>query len=125
MSKSNPDSAVFMDDTTEEISRKLSKAWCPERQIEENPVLEYCKYIIFERFECLKIERPEKFGGDIEFNSYAELEKSYAAGQVHPMDLKKAVAKCLDALIVPVRKHFEKGEPAKLLEQVKSFTVTR
>jgi len=125
MSKSNPDSAVFMDDTTEEISRKLSKAWCPEKQIEENPVLEYCKYMIFERFETLKIGRPEKFGGDVEFSSYEKLEKSYGAGQIHPLDLKKAVAKCLDELIEPVRKHFEKGAPAKLLKQVKSFTVTR
>jgi tyrosyl-tRNA synthetase len=125
MSKSNPDSAIFMDDSSDEIKRKISKAWCPEKQVKENPILEYCKYIVFERFKKMKIKRPVKFGGDVEFNSYTELEKAYGAGKVHPMDLKNAVAGYLDKLVDPVRKHFEKGKPAKLLAQVKSFKVTR
>ena len=58
MSKSNPDSAIFMDDTEEEIRRKIKKAYCPEGIVKENPILEYCKYIIFEKFKELKIERP-------------------------------------------------------------------
>src|SRR3989344_8724011 len=60
MSKSKPETAIFMTDTEEEIARKLKKAYCPERQIEGNPVLEYCKYIIFEKFKEFKIERAEK-----------------------------------------------------------------
>jgi len=125
MSKSNPDSAIFIDDATEDIKRKIGKAWCPEKQVQENPILEYCKYIIFEKFKDVTIRRPAKFGGDIAFTSYAELEKAYAEGKIHPMDLKNAVADYLDQLIEPVRKHFAKGKPAKLLEQVKSFQVTR
>ncbi|PIV70708.1 tyrosine--tRNA ligase, partial [Candidatus Roizmanbacteria bacterium CG17_big_fil_post_rev_8_21_14_2_50_39_7] len=45
MSKSNPDSAIFMTDTTEDIKRKINKAYCLEGDIKENPILEYCKYI--------------------------------------------------------------------------------
>lgn len=125
MSKSNPDSSVFMDDSSEDIKRKLSKAWCPEKQISENPVLEYCKYIIFERSKSFDIVRPAKFGGNLSFDSYVDLENAFAKGDIHPMDLKSSVALKLDELIAPVRKHFEKGRPAKLLEQVKSFSVTR
>ena len=125
MSKSNPDSAIFIDDTSEDIKRKISKAWCPEKTVQENPILEYCKYMIFERFKEFKIKRPEKFGGDVGFASYASLEKAYAEGKIHPMDLKNAVADYLDQLVEPVRKHFAKGKPAKLLEQVKSFQITR
>ncbi len=78
MSKSNPDSAMFMTDTTEDIKRKINKAYCLEGDIRENPVLEYYKYIIFESLEKLginevKIERPDKFGGNISFKTYEEL----------------------------------------------------
>jgi tyrosyl-tRNA synthetase len=126
MSKSNPDSAIFMDDSKEEIDRKIKKAYCPEGIIEENPILEYCKYIVFEKFKELKIERPEKWGGNLEFKSYKELEEAFADKKLHPMDLKTAVAVKINELIEPVRKHFETNKKAKeLLEQVKSFQVTK
>src|SRR3990167_5487161 len=131
MSKSMPDSAIFMTDTTEDIKRKINKAYCLEGDIKENPILEYFKYIIFESLERLginevKIERPEKFGGNISFKSYGELEISFAEKKVHPMDLKAVLIKYLDQLIEPVRRHFEENaEAKKLLEQVRSFQVTR
>jgi len=126
MSKSKPETAIFMTDTTEDIKGKLRKAYCPAKQVDENPVLEYAKYIIFEKFKEFKVERPAKFGRDIIFKSYQELEKAYSAGELHPMDLKQAVSMYVDKLIDPVRKHFEKNKKAKdLLEQVESFQVTR
>lgn len=126
MSKSKPDSAVFMTDSPVEITRKISKAYCPEKQVEENPILEYCKYIIFESVGRIKIERDKKYGGDIYAESYQELEQMYVDGKIHPLDLKKAVAIEIDKLVEPVRKHFEKNSKAKdLFEQVKSFEVTR
>ena len=126
MSKSKPDSAIFMTDTEEEIHRKISKAYCPEKQVEDNPLMEYAKYIIFEKFDTLKIERPEKFGGSIEIKGYDELVDIYARGDLHPMDLKTAMASCINKLISPVREHFEKNKEARdLLEKVKSFEVTR
>lgn len=45
MSKSNPDSAIFMTDTPEQVANKIKKAFCPEKQTSENPILEYYKYI--------------------------------------------------------------------------------
>jgi len=126
MSKSKPDSAIFMTDTKEDIVKKIKKAYCPEKQVEENPIMEYCKYIIFEKFPVLKIERPDKFGGDIEVENYEELEKIYSQGELFPLDLKNAVAEHIDKLIQPVREHFEKNQKAKeLLEEVKSFKISR
>lgn len=126
MSKSKPETAVFMTDTEEDIKRKISKAYCPEKQVAENPIMEYCKYIIFERFPAIKIERPEKFGGNLEITGYDELVKIYSEGKLHPMDLKTAVAKYVNELVEPVRKYFEKNAKAKkLLEQVQSYQVTR
>lgn len=131
MSKSKPDTAVFMTDTTEDIKRKINKAYCLEGDVKENPVLEYCKYIIFESFDRLKIqsfdvERPEKFGGNLSFKTFKELEETFEKKLLHPMDLKTSVVKYLDQLLQPVREHFEKNEEAKkLLETVKSYSVTR
>ena len=72
------------------------------------------------------IERPEKWGGNIYVKTYEELEQKYAAKEIHPQDLKMTVAVMLDQLLQPVRKHFEENAEAKeLLEQVKSYQVTR
>ncbi|HLL60805.1 MAG TPA: tyrosine--tRNA ligase [Candidatus Nitrosocosmicus sp.] len=126
MSKSNPDSAIFMTDSLEDIQRKINKAYCPEGDIKDNPILEYCKYILFEKFDSLLIERPEKFGGNLTIQSYNELEAKYANKEIHPMDLKNTVVKLLDQLLQPVRRHFEENAEAKaLLENVKSYQVTR
>ena len=126
MSKSSPDSAIFMTDGEDEIKRKIKKAYCPEGVAEENPVLEYCKYIIFEKFKTVKTERPEKFGGNLEFNSYNELEKEFSNKKLHPMDLKQATSDYLNKLIEPVRKKLDKNNTAKkLAEEISEFKVTR
>jgi len=126
MAKSKPETAIFMTDSEDEIKKKLNKAYCPEGVIEENPVLEYCKYLIFEKFDVLKIERPAKFGGDLEFGSYDELVRVFEKKELHPMDLKQAVAGYINGLIKPVREHFEKNIKAKeLLKTVKGFEITR
>ncbi len=126
MSKSVPDSALFMTDSEDDIKRKMKKAYCPEKEINENPILEYAKYLVFEKFDSFKIERDEKFGGDVEFKSYGELEEAYGKGELHPMDLKAGVGNYCNEMIKPIREHFEKNSKAKeLLEQVKSFEVTR
>jgi len=126
MSKSNPDSAIFMNDTEEDIKRKIKKAYCPEKQVNENPIIEYCRYVIFERFKEFRIERPEKFGGTVEFASYDELSSAFANGDIHPLDLKNATAFYVNELVKPVRDHFEKNSKAKeMLEEVKRMEVTR
>ncbi len=136
MSKSKPDTAIFMTDTKEDIKRKIQKAYCPEGEIKDNPILEYVKKIIFEAHHLLGhkdilkdgfvVEREERFGGNVSYKSYSELEEAYKNRKLFPLDLKNAVSKYLDELIAPVRNHFETDKNAKkLLEQVKSFQITR
>lgn len=109
MSKSKPDSCIFIHDSEDEIKRKLRGAYCPEKTAESNPVMEMCEHFIFRGEKAtLKVTRPAKFGGDVEFSSYKELEEAYAAGKLHPMDLKGATAEALAAILEPSRKYFEK-----------------
>lgn len=126
MSKSNPNSAVFMTDSDEEIKAKFKKAYCPEGEVQDNPVLEYCKYLVFEKIDSFLLERPEKFGGNLTYNSYEELETAFVNKEFHPLDLKNNVAKYISQFLEPVRKHFEENAEAKaLLKKVESYQITR
>jgi len=126
MSKSKPETAIFIHDSEEEIEKKILNAFCPPKQIEDNPIVEIVRYIIFRKFDSFEIKREEKFGGKIEFKSYEEFAKAYAEGKVHPLDLKNAVAEHLNLILEPIRSHFEKDEKArKLYEIVKNASITR
>jgi len=126
MSKSDPSSCIYMHETFDELKSKLNKAFCPEKIVEGNPILDYSKNIIFKNIKEMKIERPAKFGGDITFTSYKELEDTYVAGKLHPMDLKVGVGNELEKLIKPVREYFEKNSKAKeLYNVVKNAKITR
>jgi len=126
MSKSNPDSSIFMTDAPEAVVAKLKKAYCPMKQVEDNPVLEYFRYILFELHPSITISRSEKFGGPITFTTYADLEKSFVEGNLHPLDVKNAAAEYINKSLFSVREYFEKNQHAKnLKEKVESFTVTR
>ena len=131
MSKSLPDSAIFMTDSFEDIKRKINKAYCPEGQVEENPILEYYKYILFESLDRLQlqnivVDRPQKFGGPVILNSYENLERLFGEKQIHPLDIKTKAIELLDKLLQPVRKHFAENPYAKnLLETIKTYQITR
>jgi tyrosyl-tRNA synthetase len=49
------------------------------------------------------------------YASYAELEADFVEGKLHPNDLKPSVARILNELIEPVRRHFEIDPQAKAL----------
>jgi len=126
MSKSKPETCIFLYDTPEEIKQKMVRAFCPEKTIQFNPVLDITKHIIFRETKTLAIERPAKFGGSIEFQSYRELETAYAQGKLHPQDLKNTVAEQLVKILEPVRTYFKNNkEAAQCLNTVKKANVTR
>jgi len=126
MSKSIPDSAIFMTDSSDEVARKFKKAYCPEGQEKDNPLLDYAKYIVFELFPEIIIERHEKFGGPIKIKDYDRLRDLYIAKEIHPLDLKATISHYINKGLDPVRNHFNTNSRAKkLLEQVKKFDVTR
>ena len=104
MSKSIPSSSIFLDDSFETIKKTISDAYCPEKQIENNPLLQISKWIIFPRIKSMKISRLDKFGGNLEIRNYEELERIYLQGKLHPMDLKGAIAGELEKIIAPIRK---------------------
>ena len=109
MSKSKTDSMISIHDNSESVKKKISKAYCPEKQVDGNPILEMCRYVIFPELngEVFLIQRPEKFGGNLEFSSYDDLEKAFVDG-LHPLDLKNATAGYVNRILEPVHQYFEK-----------------
>jgi tyrosyl-tRNA synthetase len=123
MSKSMPEKCIFVHDSPEQIREKVKNAYCPPKQAEANPVLELAKYAVFTNEDSLTIERPAKYGGTEVFHKYAELEKAFREGKIHPLDLKNGVAEALITILEPVRRHFQKKPD--LLEKMLKIEVTR
>eukprot|EP00760_Papus_ankaliazontas_P005616 PhM_4_TR12676/c0_g1_i1/m.41143/K01866/YARS, tyrS; tyrosyl-tRNA synthetase len=110
MSKSNPDSAVFMEDSAEDIRRKMLNAYCP-KTVKENPCLDYTRNIVFSKLDTF-----------LGYSSYADLEAAFVAGTLSETDLKEGLATAVDSFVAPVRNHFQTNAEAKaLLEKVQEY----
>lgn len=112
MSASIPESSIKVYESEKSIHEKLRNAYCPLGIVQDNPVLQLAKYIVFPVHGKLKIERDKKFGSDFVYNEYSELEKDFVAKSLHPLDLKAAIGKELTETFVKVRKYFEKNPDA-------------
>ncbi|MCV0410778.1 tyrosine--tRNA ligase [Nitrosopumilus sp.] len=110
MSKSDPNSGIFIHNTDDEIMKKISKAWCEEANIENNPLLEIARTVIFHDFDEIKVERPEKFGGNVSYTDYEQLETDFAEKKLHPGDLKQTVGNYLVKVISPIREKLNLSE---------------
>lgn len=140
MSKSDPDSAVFMEDTPEDVERKIMAAYCPDKEeIDENgenkdaddagkesmhltkdtlknPCLDYIENIIL----CPPGSTFTVNG--IIYDEFQVVRTDFLAGKITEEQLKKALIQELNSLLQPVRDHFTNDENAKtLLAQVSQF----
>lgn len=121
MSKSDPDSAIFMEDSIEDVNRKIKKSFCPDMIVANNPILDYCKNIILPAFGTYAIQ-VKSLNLKKEYKSYDELEADFKVGTLHPGDLKPAVAEGINRLLQPVRDHFKNDAYARdLLTTIKGW----
>jgi len=122
MSKSKPKTCIFLTDKPEDIKSKINNAFCPEKEIEFNPLIDWAHSIGFLNGP-MRIIRPEKFGGELVLKDYKELVNVYKSGKLHPLDLKKAMAELLINLTEPARQHMK--NKMHLVKMIESFRVTR
>lgn len=124
MSKSKPDSAVFIHDNPEEIKRKVMGAFAPEGEVKYNPILDWVKTLILaSQGESLQIKRDQKWGGDLTYTSYETLEKDYQEKKLHPQDLKAAVSDWLIKKLEPARIYFEDPKRQAALAEMEKLTT--
>ncbi len=124
MSKSNPNSAVFIHDDPDLIRKKVFKAFCTPGDIEFNPVLNWIERLTFGLGDTeLVVNRSAENGGALTFADYSEVAEAFSSGALHPMDAKAALADRLIDRLEPARKHFAKPEIAAMLEEVERLTA--
>ncbi len=126
MSKSDPDSAIFMEDSVEDVNRKIKKAFCPPGVTAGNPCVQYIHMLVFPKYGKFDVERSEKNGGNITFKTPEDFDAAYLSGALHPADLKANLSRLINAMIEPVRRHFQEDPFAKaLLDEIRSFKTTK
>ena len=122
MSKSNPDSAIFMEDTEAEVKRKIRKAFCVPCEVKGNPCMDYMRHIVFNVFDTVKLLRTREEDVEKDYICYKTFENDYINGTIHPNDLKLTLTECINKLLEPTRTHFETNTTAKqLLKTIKSY----
>jgi tyrosyl-tRNA synthetase len=109
MSKSDPNAGIFIHNSDDEIRTKIKKGFCDEGIIENNPILEIAKHVVFHEFDALSIERPEKFGGNVSYDNFESLESDFSQKKLHPADLKQAIGESLVKIVSPVREKLALG----------------
>ncbi|KNH06577.1 tyrosyl-tRNA synthetase [Perkinsela sp. CCAP 1560/4] len=112
MSKSVPDSAIFMEDSAEEVNRKIFAAYCPkDNEIESNPCLDYIRSIVFAKQDHF-----------LEFKSFDEVQRGFVNGALTEDALKRELARLLNSYIEPVRDHFAQNPSARdILSMVHNY----
>uniref|UniRef100_A0A8C1SCX9 Tyrosine--tRNA ligase n=1 Tax=Cyprinus carpio TaxID=7962 RepID=A0A8C1SCX9_CYPCA len=114
MSSSEEESKIDLLDKNQEVKKKLKKAFCEPGNVENNGVLSFVKHVLFPLHSEFIIKRDSKWGGDKVYTDYEEVERDFAAEQIHPGDLKASVELALNKLLDPIRKKFETPELKKL-----------
>lgn len=123
MSKSVPGSAIFVHDSPDEIRKKIKSAYGPPKIVEFNPLLNWVETLVFwgQKEGEFKINRPERFGGNVTYNKIDDLVTDYGQEKLFPLDLKNALSDWLIEKLEPARKHFENAEPKEGLRRMKEF----
>lgn len=108
MSSSIEGSKIDMLDDEEEVSRKIKKADCVAGD-PKNGLMAFLKYVVFvlkeDSGKSFIVSRDKKYGGDLKYKTYEDLEKDFVSKKLHPLDLKKALAKEINEMMAPIRKN--------------------
>jgi len=104
---------IAVDDESEVIEDKLIKAFCPPKVVKDNPVIDLAEHVVLPATGKLEVVRIARYGGYLEISDSRELRRMYAAGELHPVDLKAAVASAISNLLLPVRQYFDSHPEAR------------
>ncbi|KAL6928894.1 Tyrosine--tRNA ligase cytoplasmic [Hanseniaspora valbyensis] len=123
MSASDPNSKIDILEEPKSVKKKINTAFCAPGNVDDNGLLSFVQYVI-QPIQELKndkagyfkffIDRPEKFGGPITFNSFEEMKQAFKEEKLSPPDLKIGVADAINELLAPIIEELKSNE--KFLE---------
>ncbi len=107
MSSGDAKSKIDLTDEEKIIREKVNNADCVAGD-PDNGVMSFLKYVIMvikqDKAEKFVVERDKKYGGDLEYNDYGQVEEDFKSKKLHPLDLKNAIAKEIIYLLSRVDK---------------------
>lgn len=117
MSSSIKASKIDLMDDIKTVAKKINKADCITGD-PNNGIMALLKYFILiikkDKGEKFIIERPEKYGGNLEYSSYGKIEKDFIEKKLHPLDLKNAVASEINKLLI----QFQNNQELKKIHKI-------
>lgn len=108
MSASEVKSKIDLMDDETTVKKKLKEAECVAGN-PDNGIMAFLKHVIMvinhDKKKIFVIKRDKKYGGDLKYKNYEEIEKDFKAKKLHPLDLKNAVADEINELLNVFRKN--------------------
>jgi tyrosyl-tRNA synthetase len=117
MSSSVDSSKIDLMDDEKIVSKKMNKADCIAGD-SNNGVMALLEYFIFrikeDKGEKFIIKRDKKYGGDLEYKSYKDIEKDFKEKKLHPLDLKNGTAEEINKIL----ENFRNNSKLKRLHKI-------
>lgn len=132
MSASDPNSKIDLLEEPKQVKKKINSAFCSPGVVEDNGLLAFVQHVI-QRIQELKfgeghfeffINRPDKFGGPITYNSFEQLRSDFKEEKLSPPDLKTGVADAIVELLEPIRQEYA-NSPEFQEAQEKGYPVAK
>ena len=110
MSSSIAGSHLKVHASVKEIKDTINGAYCPVGVVEDNPLITFASLFILPNEGKFLITRANRFGGDVEITSEAQLKALFLSKKLHPLDLKNYISEYLIRKLVGVREYFESNQ---------------
>jgi tyrosyl-tRNA synthetase len=109
MSSSNLSSKIDLLDNPKTIKNKINKGFCEEGNTDCG-IIKFIELVLFPVIKLKKekftIKRPDKYGGNIEYENYIDLEKDFVNKKLYPGDLKSGLSEWIANFLEPLRNKF-------------------
>jgi tyrosyl-tRNA synthetase len=119
MSSSALNSKIDFLDSAKSIKKKINKAFCEEGNIDCG-LFKFIEFVVFPILDLknkkFNIDRDEKYGGSLEFNTFENLKDNFLNKKLHPCDLKLGVIQWLISFLEPLRLKFNNEDMKNLLK---------
>lgn len=118
MSASDPNSKIDVIEDPKIVKKKIGAAFCAPGDA-NNGLIAFIENVIQPIHELkteergsfsFYIDRPDKYGGPIKFDSVKELRDAFVNGNLSPVDLKAGVTDKINELLEPIRTAFEESK---------------
>ncbi len=111
MSKSDPNGALLLHDTLEQVQKKMKKAYL-DPEDKHSPVYELAEHVVLPEFGHIQVTPNPKFGEPSTWNDLESFKSAVMDGTLHPFDAKMGVAAGVAAGLSSIAQHFKANPEA-------------